>query len=363
MRLTDWLKYVEEVEKKQESGEQSAEKETVAPGNQLPVASLTIEGPAVELEDKAVKKEVSPQIAPGVKIQPSKAETDEPKAEVKRDQVNAKSENAHPKPQHKIEPANLVEPETSKISVDRAPAQKVLSELADDAVVAQKPEIRAVSEAQAEDETQPSLKDDMFEIPELEDFLPFLKDEKTSADPKPQITDLQAKLSQPANLPPKNGKSASSQEASAIPVASGQPRPQPAVEVKKPEATPKPQSVTVEDKFERLPKHIQALAGLEANEVAQNSYKRSFRESRTDLLGRLLDPTISLEETARILGVCPTTVRRYTNRGILPHFRTVGNQRRFRLSEVIEFMQSHGEKSGQETAGKAEVNQPTEFEA
>jgi len=60
-------------------------------------------------------------------------------------------------------------------------------------------------------------------------------------------------------------------------------------------------------------------------------------ETREELLRRLTDPTLTLEETARILEVCPTTVRRYTNRGILPHERSVGNQRRFRLSSVLAF--------------------------
>jgi excisionase family DNA binding protein len=82
-------------------------------------------------------------------------------------------------------------------------------------------------------------------------------------------------------------------------------------------------------------------------EIAQKSYK-PFRESRADLLQRLLDPMISLEEAARLLNVCPTTVRRYTNRGILTHHRTAGNQRRFKLSDVLAFMESDG--SGSESA-------------
>lgn len=77
------------------------------------------------------------------------------------------------------------------------------------------------------------------------------------------------------------------------------------------------------------------------HEKAQKSYK-PFKETREELLARLLDPTISLEETARILNVCPTTVRRYTNRGLLNHLRTPGNQRRFKLSEVLSFMESTG---------------------
>jgi len=63
-------------------------------------------------------------------------------------------------------------------------------------------------------------------------------------------------------------------------------------------------------------------------------------ETREELLNRLLDPVLTLEETARMLEVCPTTVRRYTNRGILPHERSKGNQRRFRLSSVLAFMES-----------------------
>jgi excisionase family DNA binding protein len=63
-------------------------------------------------------------------------------------------------------------------------------------------------------------------------------------------------------------------------------------------------------------------------------------ETREELLSRLLDPTLTLEETARILEVCPTTVRRYTNKGILPHERSQGNQRRFKLSSVIAFREA-----------------------
>ena len=61
-------------------------------------------------------------------------------------------------------------------------------------------------------------------------------------------------------------------------------------------------------------------------------------ESREDLLARLINPTLTLEETARILEVCPTTVRRWTNKGVLPHERSGGNQRRFKLSVVLDFL-------------------------
>ncbi len=90
----------------------------------------------------------------------------------------------------------------------------------------------------------------------------------------------------------------------------------------------------------RKPRTPKAVMGvISPKETAQKSYQ-PFRESREELLQRLLDPMISLEEAARILNVCPTTVRRYTNRGLLTHHRTAGNQRRFRLSDVLGFMGS-----------------------
>jgi excisionase family DNA binding protein len=66
---------------------------------------------------------------------------------------------------------------------------------------------------------------------------------------------------------------------------------------------------------------------------------RVVGESREELVQRLLDPVLSLEEAATLLEVCATTVRRYTNRGILPCHRTPGNQRRFHLSDIMEFME------------------------
>jgi excisionase family DNA binding protein len=67
------------------------------------------------------------------------------------------------------------------------------------------------------------------------------------------------------------------------------------------------------------------------------------RESREQLLARLLDPVLTLEEAAKVLSVCPTTVRRYTNKGVLQHYRTNGNQRRFRLSHVLSFLGDTGD--------------------
>ncbi len=116
------------------------------------------------------------------------------------------------------------------------------------------------------------------------------------------------------------------------------------------EAKPKAESKvrgnsSLQEKWDRMPHHLQTLFGVSAEEeVAQNSYK-TFRENRGELIQKLLDPPITLEEAARVLNVCPTTVRRYTNRGVLKHFRTAGNQRRFRLSDVLTFMETKGRSS------------------
>jgi excisionase family DNA binding protein len=91
-----------------------------------------------------------------------------------------------------------------------------------------------------------------------------------------------------------------------------------------------------------LPKNLKFLAGVYDDDVTQKYYTKEFGESREDLIRRLVDPEMSLEETARLLGVCPATVRRYTNRGWLRHHRTKGNQRRFRLSGVVDFVERYG---------------------
>ncbi|MCS6949337.1 MAG: helix-turn-helix domain-containing protein [Armatimonadota bacterium] len=101
---------------------------------------------------------------------------------------------------------------------------------------------------------------------------------------------------------------------------------------------PPPQSI--EELWQRVPKHVRLLVELGDDEVTQRYYDRRFKESRRELVERLLNPPLTLEDTARLLGVCPTTVRRYTERGLLNHYRTPGNQRRFRLSDVIAFLEA-----------------------
>jgi len=92
-----------------------------------------------------------------------------------------------------------------------------------------------------------------------------------------------------------------------------------------------------------VPAQLQLALDLpEAPPPPKRTEKRS--ESRAVLLARLVNPELTLRETALLLNVCPTTVRRYTNGGLLPHYRTRGNQRRFRLTDILEFMVRYGKR-------------------
>lgn len=95
----------------------------------------------------------------------------------------------------------------------------------------------------------------------------------------------------------------------------------------------------VREKLELLRARQQVLP-LDVDEMEQPRSRSSrAEESREELVQRLLDPVLTLNEAATLLDVCTTTVRRYTNRGILKCYRTPGNQRRFRLSEIMKFME------------------------
>lgn len=73
-----------------------------------------------------------------------------------------------------------------------------------------------------------------------------------------------------------------------------------------------------------------------ASPVASEGRRQRVRkETRAQLLDRLTNPLISLHEASILLRVCPATVRRYSNAGLLSHVRTAGGQRRFYLKDVL----------------------------
>ncbi len=77
--------------------------------------------------------------------------------------------------------------------------------------------------------------------------------------------------------------------------------------------------------------------------LSRQRLTRKARMDREELIEKLLDPVISLEEAATLIGVCKTTVRRYTNKGDLKCIRTPGQQRRFKLSHVLAFVKKREE--------------------
>lgn len=66
--------------------------------------------------------------------------------------------------------------------------------------------------------------------------------------------------------------------------------------------------------------------------------QRHRDETRSQLLERLTNPLISLHEAGVILNVCASTLRRYSDSGLLPHERTAGGQRRFHLKHVLNLL-------------------------
>ncbi|MCS6862652.1 MAG: helix-turn-helix domain-containing protein [Abditibacteriales bacterium] len=97
----------------------------------------------------------------------------------------------------------------------------------------------------------------------------------------------------------------------------------------------------------KSPNNGQPSVQVEQNIPTQqtDTYRRRGKQrkpplTKEELLKRLLDPILTLQETAIILGVSPATVRRYANEKgerRLNCLRTRGQQRRFRLSDVLAF--------------------------
>jgi excisionase family DNA binding protein len=176
-------------------------------------------------------------------------------------------------------------------------------------------------------------------IPDFLAFVPLLREE----------------LGLPAPKPPSPEEPAPSEVS--------HPAEPPAARLRKhhPKKTPDPEELIppeMDEMWAKLPRYLRYLAEWSDDSVTDKYYPVRGRESREELIARLTDPVLTLEEVARLLGVCPATVRRYTNRGWLRHFRTEGNQRRFRLSDVVAFLEAqmhrvpHGGRSERDSPSR-----------
>ncbi len=145
--------------------------------------------------------------------------------------------------------------------------------------------------------------------------------------------------------PPQHAESKTEPEAAPAPSTASEEPPSDGPRLRKragrnkrdPEAIVPPEADEV---WAKLPQYLRYLAEWTDDRVTRKYYPvRGRDESREELIARLTDPVLTLEETARLLGVCPATVRRYTDRGWLHCFRTEGNQRRFKLSDIVAFLE------------------------
>jgi len=171
-----------------------------------------------------------------------------------------------------------------------------------------------------------------------------LRDPTSAAsDPESGIPDTGARPSNPGPGDDRRDDAAASSGPTATGLRRGRGRSRSARNVPPPELAP---PLTGDAFWQLAPRHVRTLIAMGQDDTVQGSYKRQFKESRLALIERLLDPTLSLEDTARLLNVCPTTVRRYTNRGLIRHQRTPGDQRRFKLSDVLSFMEAQRPDDG-----------------
>lgn len=66
---------------------------------------------------------------------------------------------------------------------------------------------------------------------------------------------------------------------------------------------------------------------------------QTILNERKRIIEQLLDPELTLRETAIILSISKATLRRYADKGLISYIRTPTNQRRFKLSAILDFQE------------------------
>lgn len=230
-------------------------------------------------------------------------------------------------------PADTV-PEVAAVQ-DKTPQPEVQQPLIEEVVEAKPTAVPAVPPR-----TRPkrqSQNGEMFQlnIPNIEDYLPIFSDKSRLTPTRTAIVQME------------QAAAAKQQDGAAPKRQPGKPKaPR---RLKRPELSgprPRHRREASEPAFDtsHMPDLLKDLAGKGNDAVLEKYYSRSRQSSRKETFEKITNPELTLEETARLLGVCPTTVRRYTNRGWLRHHRTQGNQRRFRLSDITDFLEEFGTK-------------------
>lgn len=208
------------------------------------------------------------------------------------------------------------------------------------------PKSGAIIAVPAETTSHPS-EHDAFRMPDIDEFVPAVSEPR----PIPKAEEEESAVSEPRPIAKKETPGQTAQPELFGPAKKKRKATKSAVARPLKRRAPKSSAKQrlTSPRLMELPPSVREFFSSESDETAEKYYTKGFRESRHELVQRLLDPPLTLEETARVLSVCPTTVRRYTNKGVLKHYRTAGNQRRFRLSDVIAFVESHLLTQGQLT--------------
>lgn len=81
-----------------------------------------------------------------------------------------------------------------------------------------------------------------------------------------------------------------------------------------------------------------------SDETPLKQRRRGTQETRRQLIARLENPEISLQEAAILIGACRATVRTYCDQGLLRHTRTAGGQRRFHYLDIKDFIRKKPHK-------------------
>ena len=84
------------------------------------------------------------------------------------------------------------------------------------------------------------------------------------------------------------------------------------------------------------------MATTETNDKPVKKRQRSLTVTRRELINRLENPEISLQEAAILLEGCRATVRVLCDEKKLAHHRTDGGQRRFFYRDIKEYIRDHG---------------------
>lgn len=88
----------------------------------------------------------------------------------------------------------------------------------------------------------------------------------------------------------------------------------------------------------------QALAGAETQHRMNSVIIDADSADREELIARLQDPILTIDEAALLLNTDQKTIRRYSNSGALEHVKAYGGQRKYRLSQLISLARTSGSR-------------------